>query len=429
MALSSEPSEASKSKSVSTPEQKHFPWLLVIIVLLVIGGIAFLVIYRRNHASGPEARGKGKGKGGPNMPVAAVIGVVTQKDFSIYLDGLGTVQAYNSVMVRSRVDGELQKVAFTEGQEVHAGDLLAQIDPAPFETQVQQAQAKQAQDEAQLENAKVDLTRNEKLLASKIVSQEVYDTAKALVNQLGAAVKADEAAVANAQVQLGYTKIAAPIDGLTGLRLVDVGNMIRSSSDSNGVVSLTQVHPISVVFTLPEQSLREIQEEQAHSQMLVRAVDRDNVTLLDEGKLTVIDNQIDTTTGTIRLKATFPNSSLKLWPGQFVNARLLLSVHTNAVVVPASVVQRGPEGSYAFVVGDDSKVKMATIKVGKIDQGQALIESGLTAGERIVIDGQYKLQPGSVVKATDAAGSTNAPNPSPQTPKKGGKGSGKKKAS
>ncbi len=402
---------------------------MVIIVLLVIGGIAFLVVYRREHAGAAAGQGKGKGKGGGNMPIAAVIGVVTQRDFAVYLDGLGTVQAFNSVMVRSRVDGELQKVAFEEGQEVHAGDLLAQIDPATYQTQVQQAQAKQAQDEAQLENARVDLSRNEKLLASKIVAQEVYDTAKALVNQLAAAVKADEAAVANAQVQLGYTKISAPIDGRTGLRLVDVGNMIRSSSDSNGVVSLTQVHPIAVIFTLPEQSLRDIQEQQAHSQMLVRAVDRDNITLLDEGKLTVIDNQIDTTTGTIRLKATFPNLNLKLWPGQFVNARLLLSVRTNAVVVPASVVQRGPEGAYAFVVGDDSKVQMAPIKVGKIDQGQALIESGLTAGERIVVDGQYKLQPGSVVKAADAAGTpgTNS-NVNGQSGKKGGKGAGKKKA-
>jgi multidrug efflux system membrane fusion protein len=429
MALSSDPKGIPESKPGGTVEPRRFPWLLVVIVLLVIGGIAFLVVYRRQHATTAGGQGKGKGKGG-NMPIAAVIGVVTQKDFSIYLDGLGTVQAFNSVTLRSRVDGELQKVAFEEGQDVHAGDLLAQIDPASFQTQVQQAQAKQAQDEAQVENARIDLNRNEKLLASKIIAQEVYDTAKALVNQLSAAVKADQAAVSNAQVQLGYTKISAPIDGRTGLRLVDVGNMIRSGDSSNGIVTLTQVRPISVVFTLPEQSLRDIQQGQSQSQMLVRALDRDNVTLLDEGKLTVIDNQIDTTTGTIRLKATFPNANLKLWPGQFINARLLLSVRTNAVVVPASVVQRGPEGSYAFVVDDDSKVKMATIKVGKIDQGQALIESGLTGGERVVVDGQYKLQPGSKVKEAEAAGATNTEaSPKPENSKKGGKGGGKKKGS
>jgi multidrug efflux system membrane fusion protein len=392
--------------SVQTAGHKGFPWVAVVIGVVAIAGIVWLVQYRRSHsaaAGGPGGRGAG-GMGGSNtIPIAAIIGTVTQKDFAIFLDGLGTVQALNTVTVRSRVDGQLQKLSFDEGQEVHAGDVLAQIDPAPFRTQVQQAEAKKAQDEAQLANARIDLKRNEQLLASKIVSQEVYDSAKALVSQLQAAVNADQAAVDSAKVQLNYSTVTAPIDGRTGIRLVDAGNIIRAG-DSNGLVVLTQVHPISLVFTLPEQSLGQIQSHEAEAQMSVLALDRDNSTVLDEGKLAVIDNQIDTSTGTIRLKAIFPNTKLKLWPGQFVNARLLLSVRTNGIVVPASVVQRGPEGSYAFVVGEDSRVKMAQVKVARIDQGQALIDSGLEAGQRVVVDGQYKLQPGSLVKPAEAPG-------------------------
>jgi multidrug efflux system membrane fusion protein len=345
---------------------------------------------------------QGRGPGGSNAPVAAIIGTVMQKDVPIYLDGLGTVQAFNTVTVRSRVDGQLKKLSFKEGQDVKAGDLLAQIDPDPFRTQVEQLEAKKTQDEAQLSFARVELKRNADLLAQKIVSQEVYDTQKAQVDQLVALVKSDQAAIDNARVQLDYTTIEAPISGRTGIRFVDEGNIIHSG-DSNGIVILTQLKPISVIFTLPEQSLREIQRQQSQGPMTVVAVDRDNSTQLDEGQLAVFDNQIDTTTGTIRLKATFPNVNLRLWPGQFVNARLLLSVHTNGIVVPASVVQRGPEGAYAFVVNNDMSVKMAPLKVGQIDQGQALIESGLTAGQRVVVDGQYKLQPGSKVKSTESS--------------------------
>ena len=353
--------------------------------------------------SGSAKGGKqGKGPGGSNAPVAAIIGTVTQKDVPIYLDGLGTVQAFNTVTVRSRVDGQLKKLSFKEGEDVRAGELLAQIDPDPFRTQVEQLEAKKAQDEAQLSFARVELKRNADLLAQKIVSQEVYDTQKAQVDQLVALVKSDQAAIDNAKVQLNYTTIEAPISGRTGIRFVDEGNIIHSA-DSNGIVILTQLKPISVIFTLPEQSLGEIQRQQSQGAMTVVAVDRDNRTQLDEGQLAVFDNQIDTTTGTIRLKATFPNANLKLWPGQFVNARLLLAVHTNGIVVPASVVQRGPEGAYAFVVNNDMSVKMTPVKVAQIDQGQALIDSGLTAGQRVVVDGQYKLQPGSKVKPAESS--------------------------
>jgi multidrug efflux system membrane fusion protein len=331
-----------------------------------------------------------------NFPVPVVAGVVSKQDVPIYLDGLGTVQAFNTVTVRSRVDGQLQKIMFTEGAEVKAGQVLAQIDPEPLKTQVAQAEAKKAQDEAQLANAQIELRRDEALFKDKILAQDAFDTQKALVQQLQAAVQADQAALENTKVQLGYTTIDAPIAGRVGIRQVDQGNMIHAT-DSNGLVVLTQLKPISVLFTLPEQTLREIQKQSSSEPMTVVAMDRDNKTELDRGQLTVIDNQIDTTTGTIKIKAAFPNENLKLWPGQFVNARLLLTVRQGGAVVPASVIQRGPEGPYAFVIKEDQTVEIRPIKVGPIEQEMALIEQGLQAGERVVVDGQYRLQPGSKV--------------------------------
>ena len=395
---------------VPTPvPHKGFPWKTIIVVaLLVVLGIFFV---RRGHEKS-ASQGKGPPDGqSSNQPISVVIGKVTEKDVPIYLDGLGTVQAFNTVTVRSRVDGQLIKVAFREGDEVRAGDLLGQIDPEAYRAQVEQMQGKLGQDQAQLENARVELKRDATLLASKIISQEVYDAQAATVKQLEAAIKSDQAAIDSAQVQLNWTKITAPIDGRTGLRLVDEGNFIRAAGDSNGVVLLTQTHPISVVFTLPEQSLGEIQRQQSKGEMKTLAVDRDNRTILAEGTLSVIDNQIDTTTGTIRLKATFSNDDRRLWPGQFVNARLLLDVRTNGIVVPASVIQRGPDGTYAFLVNDDMTVRMAPVKVGPTEQGQTLVESGLFDGQMVVVDGQYKLQPGSKIKPAQAeAAGTNTPS-------------------
>jgi len=354
-----------------------------------------------NKSSAPEGK-SASGQKGPPPPVAVVLGSVAQKDVPIYRDGLGTVQAFNTVTVRSRVDGQLQKLSFREGQDVRAGDVIAQIDPAPFKTQVAQAVAKKAQDEAQWEFAKIEVKRDADLLASKILTQEAYDTQKAQANKFEAAVQADQAAIDSAQVQLNYSTVTAPIDGRTGIRFVDEGNIIRSG-DSNGIVVLTQLKPISVIFTLPEQTLIEIQQQFSGGDMTVLAMDRDNSTTLAEGKLAVVDNQIDTTTGTIRLKAAFANESLKLWPGQFVNARLLLKTRQGGCVVPASVVQRGPDGAYAFVVGDDMAAQMRKVTVGQIDHGEALIDEGLHPGERVVVDGQYKLQPGAKVKPAETA--------------------------
>src|ERR1017187_225455 len=325
--------------------------------VLVIGILAGLHYYRTAAAKSTAARA---GSGGP--VVAVIEGTVQQKDVPIYLDGLGTVQAYNTVTVHVRVDGQLEKVAFVEGQDVHTGDVLAQIDPAPFQAQLGQAEAKKKQDEAQLANANLDLKRDTDLVAQKIATQQQYDTQRALVDQFAAAVKADQAAIDSATVQLDCTTIVSPIDGRTGIRQVDQGNIVHAA-DANGLVVITQLRPISLIFTLPEQNLGQIQKEASPNDITVLAVDRDNSTRLGEGKLAVIDNQIDTTTGTIRLKANFPNDDLRLWPGQFVNARLLLNTRKNGLVVPASVIQRGPQGSNAFVIKDDQSVEVRPVKV------------------------------------------------------------------
>jgi multidrug efflux system membrane fusion protein len=367
----------------------------LVCLLLVIGGV-WGFRHRAVAANKLSATGRA---GLPPVPVVA--GRVMQKDVPIYLDGLGTVQAFNSVTIRVRVDGELKKVAFTEGQDVKAGDVLAQIDPDPFRAQLEQAEAKKAQDEAQLANARLDLQRDADQLAAKIVAQQVYDTQKTLVDQLASQVKADQAGIDSAKVQLNYATIVSPLDGRTGIRLVDQGNIVHAN-DPTGLVMITQLHPISVVFTLPEQTLNAIQKERVGGDITVLAVDRDNRTILGTGKLAVIDNQIDVTTGTIRLKATFPNDELQLWPGQFVNARLLLTTRKGGLVVPASVVQRGPEGPYAFVIKEDQTVAVQPVKVAQIENGEALIDEGLHPGQEVVVDGQYRLQPGSKVKTAQA---------------------------
>ncbi len=380
-------------------------WIRNALVLLFLAALTAYGI-RGMRTQGPV-------KGGPDaakqFPVPIVAGTVVQKDVPIFLDGLGTVQALNTVTVRARVDGELKKVSFTEGQDVKAGDVLAQIDDAPFRAQFDQAQAKRGQDEALLKNAVLDLERNAELIVKKVISPQQYETQKALVAQLEAAVKADEAAIQTTRVQLDYTTVISPIAGRTGIRVVDQGNVVHAT-DARGLVVITQLQPITLAFTLPAQNLGEIHRQESKGEQLeVMAVDRDNRTVLDSGKLTVIDNQIDTTTGTIVLKATFPNKDLQLWPGQFVNARLLLAVRKQGLVVPASVVQRGPDGAYAFVIKSDLTVEMRPVTVARIEQGEALIESGLQAGERVVVDGQYKLQPGSKVRIPESPAKGGAP--------------------
>ena len=356
-----------------------------------------------SHGSGPG----GAHGFGPDLPVPVVPGVVTKRDVPIYLDGLGTVQAFNTVTVRARVDGAIDKILFTEGQDVQAGDVLAQIDPRPYQAQLDEAVAKKAQDEAMLSNARLVLKRDEDLIKKTVLDQQSYDTQRYLVDQLVATVQGDQAAIENARTQLDYTRITSPLAGRVGVRQVDQGNIIHTT-DSGGVVVITQLRPISVLFTLPEQDFQTIRdhtpENEASDPMKVLAVGRDNTGHLGEGILAVIDNEIDRSTGTIKLKATFPNTDLRLWPGQFVNSRLLVTTRKAGLTVPASVVQRGPQGTYAFVIKPDHTAEIRNIKVAQVEDGQALIDEGLRAGEQVVVDGQYKLQEGSKVVVTNENG-------------------------
>ena len=378
------------------------------LILGIIGALVLLIAWWSCHHSASSeqsgstgaAAGSGRRGGFGGGPVPVVAGKVEQKDMPIYLDGLGTVQAFYTVTVHTRVDGELDKVLFTEGQEVKTGDLLAVVDPRPYQAALDQAIGKKAQDEAQLANAKLTLGRNTDLLNKKVIDQQDFDTSKYSMAQFQAAVQADQAAIESAQTNLDYTQIKSPIDGRTGVRIVDPGNIVHAA-DANGIVVITQMQPISVVFTLPEQKIESILNAGGASGGLkVLALDRGNTATLDEGSLAVVDNEIDQTTGTVKLKATFPNKDLKLWPGKFVNARLVLATQKNATVIPSSVVQRGPQGTYAYLIKPDKTVEMRPIKVAQTEGNLTLVEEGLSSGEQVVVDGQYKLQPGAHVELT-----------------------------
>jgi len=404
---------SNEAPSVAPPRPYGYRVFLILGLLALLAIIGWAVV-RRHWESQAATTGPGGRAGISNAPIPVIPGVVSRQDVPIYLEGLGTVQAFNTVTVHSRVDGQLQRVAFTEGQDVKAGDLLAQLDPAPFQAQLEQSIAKKAQDEAQLSVARITLKRDAELLQGKVLAQQDYDTQQALVNQLEATVQGDQAAIDNARVQLDYTTITSPLAGRTGIRQVDQGNIIHEN-DSNGLVVVTQLRPISVVFTLPEQNLSQIQRHfSAGEPLTTLAVDRDNHTTLAEGRLAVVDNQIDTSTGTLRLKSTFSNDDLHLWPGQFVNVRLRVETRKDCTVVPASVVQRGPEGTFAFVISNDVAV-VRPIKVDpQIESGLALVEDGLRPGEKVVVDGQYKLQPGVKVKTSTTPEPAQAPRQNAQ---------------
>jgi multidrug efflux system membrane fusion protein len=409
-------SSATDGAGPETPERSGGKMVIIIGLCLLVVGAA--VWFARNHAAGAAKAGPGA-RPIELPPVPVVASAVLQKDVPIYLTGIGNVQAFNTVTVRARVDGQVDKIAFTEGQDVHAGDLLAQIDPDPYRAALEQAVAKKGQDEAQLANARVDQKRYADLLANEGVTQQQYDTQKALVDQLIATVNADQAAIESAKVLLAYTTIVSPIDGRIGIRLIDQGNIVHAA-DQNGIVVITQLKPISVVFILPEQTLPSIQQERrgADPDLSVEAVSQGDTTVLGEGKLAVIDNQIDPGSRQFKLKATFPNTDLRLWPGQFVNARLLLTVRKGCTVVPKSVIQRGPEGAFAFVVKDDQTVEVRAVKVAPLlpnqaEEGEMIIEDGLKPGERVVVEGQFKLQQGSRIKLADATGQPEARSPKP----------------
>ncbi|MGY3037000.1 multidrug efflux system membrane fusion protein [Bradyrhizobium sp. USDA 4354] len=329
--------------------------------------------------------------------VPVVAATVTGKDVPIYLRGIGTVIAYNTDVVRSQIQGQIVKIAFTEGQTVKAGDLLAQIDPRPYEAQIEQLTANRDRDQAQLANAEANLSRYNQLGDKGYATPQLIETQTAQVAQLKAAVKADQAQIDQANVQLSYTRLTSAIPGITGVRQIDVGNVIHPT-DPNGLVVVTQIEPISLLFTLPQTDLPVIQEHAAKGSLKVIAYSQDNKMKLDEGTLLLVNNEIAGTTGTVQLKAVFPNREHRLWPGQLVNARLLLEIQKDALTVAGSAVQQGPNGSYVYVVTEGQTAALRPVHVAQISDGQALIDQGLKSGDVVVVDGQYRLTEGSRVR-------------------------------
>jgi multidrug efflux system membrane fusion protein len=343
----------------------------------------------------------------PAVPVTTV--AVQQQDVPVYLAGIGAVTPNATVTVKARVDGQLDSVDFTEGQDVAAGQLLAQIDPRTLEAQLQQAQAQKAKDQAQLTNARLDLQRFTSLHRDDAATQQSVDTQRAMVAQLDAAIKNDDASISFAKVQLGFTRITAPLAGRLGARLVDAGNIVHAS-DATGLVVINQIDPISVLFTLPEASVQAINQavHDENQPLAVHAFRRDSDKVVGTGKLTLVNNQVDTNTGTVQLKGTFPNAAHALWPGQYVNVRLVLGQRKGALTVPAAAVQRSQSGTYAYVVDAGDIARSQPITVTQIQDGVAVIEQGLTAGQRVVVDGQYKLKPGLKVAEASAAPKADA---------------------
>ncbi|MCJ9705339.1 MULTISPECIES: efflux RND transporter periplasmic adaptor subunit [unclassified Bradyrhizobium] len=376
-------------------------WLLIIAAAASAG-------YYGWQKFGPEAGKTQTAQKGPPRPPAVPVSVapVQKLDFPVYLTGLGTVQGFNTVQVRSRVDGQIDKLAFKEGQIVQQGELLVAIDPRPYQATLDQAKAKKAQDEASLANANLELQRAMKL--GEFATAQRVDTQRSTVAQLTAQIAADEAAIANAQTQLDYTQIKAPITGVAGLRQVDIGNIVNASTQT-GIVTISQVEPITVIFTAPEDQLPYISEGQRAGALKVIAFTTDGKKTLAEGKLAVINNQVDTTSGTIRLKAVFDNKDHTLWPGQSVSTRLLVRTLKDATVVPDDAVQHSTDGLYAYTVNQDNKAEVHKIKVSYSIDGRSVVDEGLIPGQQVITGGQFKVQPGSLV-STAVASSDPAQN-------------------
>ncbi len=371
-------------------------WVLLLTAILAVAAAAVLGLGAVGWLHRTQARTEP-----PEPAVPVVAGRVEQADVPLYLTGIGTVQAFNSVLVKARVDGQVVKIDFAEGQEVRGDDLIAELDPRPYAAALAQAKAVQLKDKVLLENAQLDLGRYRTLAAQNSIARQQLDTQAALVEQYRAAINADQAQIDLAALQLSYCSIRSPIDGRLGMRLVDVGNIVRAT-DTTGIATINQIHPISVVFALPADTLPELRDAMKKSDVAVAAEANDGRRLAT-GKLAVIDNQINTTTATISYKAVFTNTDNALWPGQFVNVRVLVGTRRGAVAVAATAVLRGPDGTYAFVIGQDHRVAKRAVRVAWSNKELAVIDDGLAPGQQVVTDGQYRIQAGTLVDAASPA--------------------------
>jgi multidrug efflux system membrane fusion protein len=372
----------------------------LILLIAVLAGAGYFGWQRYGAESSSQAENAQKRAAPTRVAVPVKIARVEKADFPVYLTGLGTVQGFNTVTVRTRIDGQIDKIAFREGQQVNQGDLLVQIDPRPYQAALDQAKAKKAQDEANLANANLDLQRYTKL--GEFATRQQTDTQRSTVVQLTAQLAADDAAIFNAQTQVDYTSVKAPISGVAGLRQVDVGNIVNSATQT-GIVTIAQIEPIAVIFTAPEDQLPYIKEEQTAQPLKVIALTTDGKKSLSEGYLYVINNQVDTTSGTIRLKAVFDNKNHALWPGQSVSTRLLVTTLKDATVIPDDAVQHGTDGLYAFSVNQENKAELRKIKVTKSIDGRSVVDEGLSPGQQVITAGQYKVQPGTLVSTAVAS--------------------------
>jgi len=383
---------------------KTSPTIGWVLLIAIVGAAGYFGWHRYYDAAAKSADAQ---KAAVRVPAVRVtVAPVEKANFPVYLTGLGTVQGFNTVQVRTRVDGQIDKIAFQEGQLVKQGDLLAEIDPRPFQAALDQAKAKKAQDDANLANANLDLQRFTKL--GEFATRQQTDTQRSTVAQLTAQIAADDAAIANAQTQLDYTQVKSPITGIAGLRQVDIGNIVNAATQT-GIVTIAQIEPIAVIFTAPEGQLPYISEGQAAEPLKVIAITTDGKKPLADGTLAVINNQVDTTSGTIRLKAVFDNKNHALWPGQSVSTRLLVRTIKDATVVPDDAIQHSTNGLYAYTVGQDNKAELRKVSVSQSIDGHSVVDEGLKPGEQVITGGQYKVQPGSVV-TTAVASSDPAEN-------------------
>ena len=378
--------------------------LIMLAVLVPLGAaVTWYAVYGTANPARPVP--------GPKTADAAVpvmIAEARREDVPVFLTGLGTVTAYNSVLIRSRVDGQILKLDFSEGQEVRAGDTLVEIDPKPLKALLSQAQAGMAKDQAQLANAKLDLTRATQLQNSGSVTKQQFDAARALVDQIDASTKVDEAVIDAAEVQLGYTTIRTPIDGRVGTRLVDVGNLVRAS-DTTGIVTVNQIKPIFVAFDLPSDSLPRVRAKMKAGDLSVTAVDNHGKDLAT-GRLTVVDNHVDAATATVRYKADFDNADEVLWPGQFVSVRLQLDIRQNAITVPSVAIEHGPDGAFVYIVDANHVVGKRPVMVGLANGTVTVVDEGLQPGEQVITDGQYRVQAGTTVSILPASATTSVPS-------------------